>query len=171
MIVKYTQIVHSPVYEIRAQQNLGNVLDLVIQKSDLSIKAAVVRTGPFFFSPKKVVGMTDIVEFSGNAVIVQDEDSAVPIKESIRIAEAIADRMYGVGQIVVTKSGKLIGRVYDYTFHNETGIIEKFYVKSLIHDRIISRTAVVKLDRKRMTIEDDFEMIKTPAMEVSKCVI
>lgn len=112
--------------------------------------------------------MNDIVEFANNAVIINDEDNAVPIKESLRVADAIKDKMYGIGQIVYTKSGKLVGRVYDYTFHNETGIIEKFYVKGILSDRIISRTAIVKLEGKRMTIEDDFEVIKTPAMELDK---
>lgn len=170
MIVRYTQIIHSPVFELRAQQTLGRVLDIVIQKSDLSVKAVIVREGPFFFSAKKSVSMTDITEFSSSAVLVNDENSAVPIKESIRVAEAIRDNMFGIGQIVVTKSGKVVGRVYDYTFHNESGIIEKFYVKSMLSDRIISRTAVLKLDGKRMTIEDDFEVIKSadPLVELEK---
>jgi uncharacterized protein YrrD len=156
---------------MRGYQKLGRVLDIVIQKSDLSVKAVIMREGAFFFDEKKAISVSDIQEFTSGSVLVVDDNSPVPIKESIRVFEAIKDRMFGVGQIVRTKSGKLIGKVYDYTFHNETGAIEKFYVKSIFNDRIISRDAVVKLEGKRMTIEDDFEVIKTPAMELDKSIV
>lgn len=158
MIVKYSQVIHSPVLELKSQTQLGVATDLVIQKSDLTIKAAVVKVGLFLLSTR-VATNTDIVELNSGSVILRDDDSLVTLAESERIREAIKDKMYGINQSVRTKSGKSLGKVYDYTIDNATCAIQKFYVKSLLDDRIISVSSITKFEGKRITVKDDFELI------------
>ena len=158
MIVKYSQIIHSPVLELKGQTRLGVAADLVIQKSDLSVKAAVVKNGLLNVNTK-VATSADIVELNSGSVIVRDDNSLASLAEAERIREAIADKMHGVGQRVRTKSGKNIGKVYDYTIDNSTCAIQKIYVKSLLDDRIISVSSITKFEGKQITVKDDFELI------------
>ena len=158
MIVKYSQIIHSPVLELKGQTRLGVAADLVIQKSDLSIKAVVVKNGLLNVNTR-VATNTDIVELNSGSVIVRDEDSLVSFSEAERVREAISDKMSGINQRVRTKSGKNIGKVYDYTIDNSTCSIQKFYVKSILDERIISVSSVTKFEGKQITVKDDFELI------------
>lgn len=158
MIIKYSQIIHSPVLELRGQTRLGVATDLVIQKSDLIIKAVIVKNGLFNINTK-VATNTDIVELNSGSVILRDDDSLVTLAYAERIREAIADKMYGIGQSVKTKSGKYIGKVYDYTIDNATCSIQKLFAKSLLDDRIISVSSITKFEGKNITVKDDFELI------------
>lgn len=158
MIVKYSQIIHSPVLELKGQTRLGVATDLVIQKSDLSIKAVIVKNGLLNVNTK-VATSADIVELNSGSVIVRDDNSLTSLAEAERIREAIKDKMHGIGQRVKTKSGKNIGKVYDYTIDNSTSAIQKFYVKSILDERIIAVSSVTKFEGKQITVKDDFELI------------
>jgi len=158
VIIKYSQVVHSPVLELKGQTRLGFAFDLVIQKSDLSIKAVMVKNGSFGLATR-IATNTDIIELNSGSVILRDDDSLVSINEAERVREAIKDKMHGIGQKVRTKSGKSIGKVYDYTIDNATCAIQKFYVKSLLDERIISVSSVTKFEGKNITVKDDFELI------------
>lgn len=164
MIIKYSQVIHSPVVEMKSQSNLGIASDLVIQKSDLTIKAVVVKCG-FFNLLTRVAAASDIVELNSGSVILNDDNSITTLSEATRIREAIHEKMHGIGQSVRTKSGKALGQVYDYVIDNATGAIQKLYVRSFLSDRIIPISAIVKFEGKKITIKDDFEVIAEPTPE------
>jgi uncharacterized protein YrrD len=163
MIIKYSQIIHSPVVEIKNQSRLGIVEEIILRKSNLNILAAVVRIYPIL-PIRKVITSDDIVEIAKEAVIVQSEDSISDIKENVRIAEALKGNAKGVGQKVVTKSGKYLGRVFDYTVESTACALVSIYVKYLISVRIISRAAIVDFDKDKIVVEDDFETIKASVL-------
>ena len=167
MIIKYSQIIHSPVIELKDQTRLGFASDLVIQKSDLSVKGVIVRTG-LFGVVKKAAAESDIVELNRAAVILNDDNSLVNISELERIKESLREKLCGINQSVRTKSGKMIGRVYDYAIDNSTNAIQKFYVKSLFSDRIIPVSAVTEIKGKHIIIRDDFEI--ATALEPAKAL-
>lgn len=158
MIIKYSQIIHSPVMEMKNQTKLGEAVDLVIQKSDLSIKAVVVKNGLFNIATR-IATNNDVVELNNGSVILNNDDSLVLLSDALRVKEAIHDKMFGVGQSVKTKTGKFLGRVCDYTIDNATGAIQKLFVKSLFADRVIPVSMIVKFEGKRITVKDDFEII------------
>lgn len=164
MIIRYSQIIHSPVVELKSQTNLGIASDLVIQKSDLTIKAVIIRCG-FFNLLTRVASASDIVELNSGSVILNDENSITTLSEATRIREAIKEKMHGLGQSVRTKSGKALGQVYDYTIDNATCAIQKLFVKSLLTDRIIPVSAILNFEGKKITVKDDFEIITEPKPE------
>lgn len=159
MIIRYSQILHTPVVEIKNQSRLGIVEELILQKSNLNILAATVKIYPLL-PIHKVITSDDIVEIAKEAVIVQNEDSISDIKENVRIADALKGNAKGVGQKVVTKSGKYLGRVFDYTVESSACALVSIYVKYLISVRIISRAAIIDFDKDKIVVEDDFEAVK-----------
>ena len=158
MIIKYSQVIHSPVVEMKSQTNLGVASDLVIQKSDLTVKAVIIRCG-FLKSLTRVAAASDIVEINSGSVILNDDNSLTTVSEALRIKEAVQAKMHGVGQYVRTKSGKTLGRVHDYTIDNATTTIQKLYVKSFFSDRIIPVSAIISFEGQIITVKDDFELI------------
>lgn len=159
MIVKYSQIVGAPLLSLDDQKKIGKVLDIVLQKSDISIKGLIVKTG-LILPLKKIVSSADIIETTNSAIVVKDESVLLPEKELPQISEAIKKKMFGVSQKVVTKSGTRIGYVYDYTLESESMMLSSIYVKNMLSDRIISRSAISEIEGKKIIIDDDFEIIK-----------
>ena len=160
MIVRYSQVIHSPIVEIKTQNLLGKVLDIVLQKSDFSVKAVLVKPSILSFE-KLVVSDADILEIVNNAVLVNDENSISPLKDSPRIVQSIDAKAFGINQKVITKSGKTVGRISDYTFDSQLLKVMNLYVKSLVSDRIISATSIQKFEKGTITIDDDYEVAKT----------
>jgi uncharacterized protein YrrD len=63
--------------------------------------------------------------------------------------------------IAETQSGQYLGQVSDFELDSETGIIEKYYVKSrkiisgLFEGKfIINKNQIISLDDKKMIVED-----------------
>ncbi len=165
MITRYSQVMHSQVVTLDEQQSLGSVTDIVLNKTDFTIKAFLIRTMPVI-PMHKVISFSDVVEIASNAVLVQNEDAVSDMKDSVRVKEAIKAKIHGIGQRVYTKSKKFIGVVYDYTIHSETGKIIKIYVKTLLSDRIIGTETILKFEGKKIIIEDEFETITNKSSEL-----
>ncbi len=159
MIIRYSQVIHSPIIEIKTQSLLGKVLDIVLQKSDFSIKALLVKPSIFSFE-KLVVTDADILEIVNNAVLVNDDNSISPLKDSPRVVQSIEAKAYGINQKVITKSGKVVGRVHDYTFDSQILKVINLYVKSLVSDRIIPSGSIHKFEKGKVIIDDDYEVAK-----------
>ena len=162
MIVSYSQIIGSNILCIDEQAALGKVADIVLQKSDMKIKALLLHSA-FFFVPPKVVIFDDITDFDRKAVIVQKEDDIVPINELVSVKQTLKAKMHGVRQRVYTKSGKYLGTVYDYTIDSASGLIYSIYVKHLLSDRILPRTVIRELNQKGYIVDDDYELISSSA--------
>ena len=162
MIVSYSQIVGSQVLAIKEQKTAGKVADLVLQKSDLKIKAALLYK-PFFFSQQKIIAYDDIVEYDKNALIIQSENDIIPLGEVVSVEQAFKAKLAGSSYKVYTKSKKYVGSVYDYTLESDTGLIFAIYVKYMLSDRIISRSNIIEIKDHHFVIDDDFELVKNGA--------
>lgn len=158
MLIPYSKIIHAPVFELRHQQKLGVIEDIIIKKSDLSVYGLLIKTLDFI--PKtKVVSASDIAELASGAVVINEEKSLIDIKETIRLNDAVKQGCTGLKQKVVTGSGKRIGRVFDYLVSSSDLTITKFYIHSLLSEKIIASNAITKFDGKIITITDDFELV------------
>ena len=162
MIVRYSQIIKSPVLLYQEQAVFGFVFDVVIQKSDIAVKAIVVRDRGLFYK-QKLVSFHEIVAIESDSVTVQKEESAVGADEAPSIALAIGAGMAGSRRMVVTKNGKRVGLAYDYTIESESGLITSIYVKSWFSDRIIGREAILSIEKRKIIIDDDYELVKNSA--------
>lgn len=164
MIINYSQIVGSQIVAMREQQAVGKVADLVLQKSDLKIKA-VLLDKTFFFNPQKVVTFGDIIEYDKNALIIQNSDQIVNLEEVVTVAKAVKSKSYGVRQKVFTKSKKIVGYVYDYSIESSNGMLYNLYVKYLLADRLIARSSILEFTGNSFIIEDDYQLAKNNTID------
>jgi len=169
MLINYSKLIGSSVIELKTQTVVGKAADFVIHKHDLNIAGLVLDRA--IFSPVSAVSASDIVEMAGGMIIVQDSQSVAPIKEMVRINEAYREGFHGIYQKVVTKSRHTIGVVFDYLIDPSTLGITKFYVRSLLHEKIIASSSVVELKGKRLIIKDDFEKVKAKSPVVEPSIV
>ncbi len=159
MILSYSQIISNDVLSINEQKSVGKVSDIVLQKTDLKIKAALLQQN-FFFLPQKLVSFNDIVDFDSNALVIRTEDSVTLLKDMIAAQKAIKADLCGVNQKVITKSGSFVGKVYDYTIESTSGMIYSLYIRKLFSEKIIPRSIILELNGNTFIIEDDYELVK-----------
>ena len=93
------------------------------------------------------------------------------MKDAIRIKQAIDQGLSGIGQKVVTKSGKKIGKVFDYLISVNDLSITKLYVKNMMSERIIPITAVNEIKGNIIIINDDYDMVSIPRTAVEAKMI
>jgi uncharacterized protein YrrD len=173
MLVPYSKIIGSNIIELKTQTLVGSASDIVFQKSNLSIEAILLKGG-LFNGKTKAISAKDILEITSKsvAVLVNDADSVIELSEMIRVKEAYQRGFHGVGQKVVTKSGKEIGRVYDFLVTSEDLVVQKIYVKSLINERIISTENVISFENsKKIIIKDDFGVAALSSTIASTCIV
>lgn len=162
MIVSYSQIVGSEILAINEQKTVGTVSEIALQKNDLKVKGFLLHS-KYFFTTQKAITFNDIVEIGNSALVTQTTDNILPLKELVSIQKAIKAKLCGVNQRVVTKSGAIVGRVYDYTIESTTGMIYSLYIKHFFSDKIIPRSIILELKNNIYIIEDDYELIKNSA--------
>lgn len=168
MLINYSKIINSNIVEIKTQSKLGQISDLIIQKTGLKISGMTLKRG-FLERNTRVINTTDIVGLANGAVVVQDEDSVSVLNDNVRMKESYDDGFRGIHQRVVTKSGKNIGIVFDYLVESETLSIAKFYIRTLLSEKIIGISQVVEFSGKKLIIKDETEKTKiaTPELETS----
>jgi uncharacterized protein YrrD len=173
MLINYSKIIDSNIIELKTGNLVGSVSDLVFQKSNLSVEGIIIKGG-LLNRKIKAVSSKDVVQISNKpvAVLVNDTDSVIELDEMVRVKDAFRKGFHGVGQKVVTKSGKDIGKVYDFLVTSEDLVVQKIYVKSLISERIISTDNVISFENsKKIIIKDDFGMAALSRTVASTCIV
>lgn len=172
MLIPYTKLIDANIIESKGQTRLGQVYDFVILKSELKVGGILTKSKSILTKKNKAISISDIEEITSgrHVVIVRDQDALSDLSELIRLNEAFKKGYAGIGQKVQTRSGKKIGKVFDYLIQSDTFVIRKFYVKGLFSERIIASSNVVEMtDDRRIIIKDDYAAVKltSPAVESS----
>ncbi|MFA4995801.1 MAG: PRC-barrel domain-containing protein [Patescibacteria group bacterium] len=170
MIFPYTKIVKLEVFDLKNQRGVGAVKEIIIQKKDFKISGIILENS-FLDRGIKIVNSTDIVDISPEGVVINDSDSISSPKENVRLAEAIKDGLYGIGQKVVTKDGKSLGRVNDLFVSTETLMISKIFIKNIFSERVIPSSAIVEIKGKKIIVKNNFETVRVSVPEISASVV
>lgn len=155
MIIKYSSLIGSLAAELKDQTRLGKVAEVVIDNQTLCLAAIVLKQPFLFYTKNKFVLPMDIVYLLKDGVIAKDLESLIDQNESVKIDKLVKAKSYGIGQKVVTDTGEQLGHVYDFVIDTESLSITKFYVKQLIHDRIIPIDKVMSMEARTITIKDN----------------
>jgi uncharacterized protein YrrD len=164
MLILRSKIVGATIVDMRTQSRIGVVCDLVLATGDPHIAGILAKNGRL-----SAIARAEILGIDKGFVVVHDEEALCDIKENLNMKKLINAGFKGIGQKMVTKSGKKIGRVDDLLINSQNLQIAKYYVRNLFSERIISAESVVEIEAKKIIIKDDYEMVKasSPAIETS----
>jgi uncharacterized protein YrrD len=167
MLILYSKLVGLPIIELENQTKLASVLDIIVEPKNGKVLGILAKVGQILVKDQ-LVAARDISQVLPTAILVADGERVTAIDEVVRINELYKKRFSLFGKKVVTKSGKLLGKVNDFLIDEESLSLVKLYVRHLLSDRIIPYSAVIKIDDKAVVVKDDFEAISV--MEESKAV-
>lgn len=158
MIIPYTRVVGAKIFATKSQKVVGEIADVVFSGSDLSVLALLLKDSALFKRTPRAVATTDIISLNNYAVMVGNKDSVVNTKELIRAEKAMNDGFLGIGQLVITREGKKIGRVFDYLIDSTSFAITKIYVRNIFRERIIPVSVITDVQGRKIIIKDDYDL-------------
>ncbi|MFA5927090.1 MAG: PRC-barrel domain-containing protein [Patescibacteria group bacterium] len=168
MIIPYSRVVGAKVFETKSQSILGEIDDIVFSETNLVILALTIKSPTFIKRDTKAISTTDIISLNNYAVMVGNKEAVSNLKDLVRVASAINKGFVGINQIVVTQSGRKVGRVFDYLIDSASFAITKIYTKSILKERIIPASAITDIQGHKIIIKDDYglaEISTTLAVE------
>lgn len=157
-LILATDILRLPIAALGLQGRVGKVKDVLID-AERGIFEGVTVTVDWLAKPK-FVAVADIFAIDERGITVKSPDDVVDLGEVLRAKAIFESKFRMIGLAVVTQSGKRLGKITDLVISTQTGRVVKFYVGSFLSDRVIPWEKVIKVERKKMIVDDDFELAK-----------
>lgn len=160
--MKYSsEIKMLPVVSIADGEEIGIVEDFIIDPARRSIVAIVIKDKYWFKGPKAVA--FSLIHSIGNfAITIENSSSVVELMEMDELVNLLEKKVEIVNSKVITKSGRMIGFIKEYTIDSKSGRILGLELKedSQISDpskNIIPADAIVTIGKDVIIAEDDVE--------------
>lgn len=153
MLILYKNALNLPVIEEVSQTKIGEIADFVLNE-DCSILAVLLKSNFLEKYPARIISFADVLELNKRALFIHGDDSVLSIDELPRVATAIKSGRTGIGQKVTTTTGVNLGKVDNYLINSKLFVIAKLYVSGLFSERILPAKAVVKIDGRKIIVND-----------------
>jgi len=164
MLKLYSNLVGQKVVSFQEETKIACFEDLVVKAENAQVLGAFVRQKSLLKSKRKLIVLTDVLEFS-NAIYVQGTEVLLEPNELIRTPN-LEDRYFPLIDLPVTDTdGNKLGKVIDYVFETLSGQIVKFHVQPNAlsfhkEHRIIPRSKIHSLSAKKLVISDAAQKAK-----------
>ena len=159
MLIEYSKLIGIPIFNLESQRRAAELAGFFFDEKEAKVEAVIAKTAGFW-GKMKFISAKEIVELSKNALIIRDEESLVEPKEMIRLNKKMKKRAKIIGEKVTTKNGDFIGTVNDFVIESNSLLITRLHVKRLFDQKIIHASAIIKIEQKKITVKDKFEMAK-----------
>ncbi len=177
MLIVGSKMIGGRVLSLHVGGQVASIRDAVIDPEDLHILAYTL-SGPIIQNDPDVGDILvtdDIREVNMDGSIIDSTDIFVNREDVIRINEVMKLNFNLIGLKVVTKAGKKIGKVIDYTFDSQSFMIYQLIVQRpvgfiAINDPqlTINRSQIIEIDDYTVTIKHDKEQVKVPEKKKEK---
>lgn len=161
---KSTQIVNSPVISIQEGLELGTVTELVVNPENKSVEFLLVdradktREGEILAIPfRETVGVGEY------AVTIEDQRILLDLSKMNIAGSLLDNRVKVIDEKVVTRKGKLLGKITEYLVDPDSGSITS--LELLMEDnstKSLPLEALVSLGRQVVIVTDEAENMLYP---------
>lgn len=160
MKVLASDVIKMQIFSLRLGGPIAVVEKILLDEAHLRIRILILRV-----MGEKQLGYLlpgDIRLSEQKKMIVDSEEKISEKNEVIRDRPIIERDLTLFNMIVVTVSGKKLGRIENYAFENTSYLVTKLYIrtnliKNFIHDNlIIDRADIVDIKNDRVIVRDAF---------------
>jgi sporulation protein YlmC with PRC-barrel domain len=169
MLVIGSTMLKNSVLSLHVGGPIGLTSSAIIDPENLNILGYTVE-GPALRNKSEtgnILDVNDVRELGAEGLIINSADVLVHREDVIRIDEVMKLNFNLVGLKVVTKDGKKIGKVVDYTFDSNSFMIYQLIVQRPVSfaafsdpQLTINRSQIVEIDDYTVTIKHDKEQVK-----------
>lgn len=175
MLVVGSNLINFPVLSLHVGGRIGYTSSPVIDPEDLSI-IAYELDGEITKDPEtgNILMIRDVREFSEDGLIIDSADRLVEREDVVRLDKTMELGFKLIGLKVVTKDGKKLGKIIDYTLDSGTFsiyqlIVQRPFFEAFVDPELtINRSQIVEIDDDKVTIKHSKQQIKLPKKTNSK---
>ena len=155
MFITSSKLHQLPIASLDDNKKIGQVSLVIFDPDDFSIAAIEVAIGSFIFKKMLYLSSKDVVDVDKNGLVVKNSEVLVEKNEIVRINKIIKDRTPIINQKAYTKNNKYLGKIFDLLIDTNSLTIDKFYISSFWHERILPRNRVIKVTKYAVIFSDD----------------
>lgn len=150
MVIEYSDIHKAPLKAVTGEK-LGEVDFAIFNGKEATLMGFQIVHNKLV---KKFSGVhfIDLIDITKHEIVVEN---AKTLKTNLKDLD-LAYKNFGpvIGVTATTESGKRIGKVADLYLDLTTGGIIRFYIKNILHERIIPREYLVAITPERIVFKD-----------------
>lgn len=117
-----TELRNLPIVSITEGEEVGVVKDLIVDPATKSVVAIVVED-PEWYDGVKVISFSLIHSIGDFAITTENVSSVVPLSNMPELAQLLRKRITVTGAKIITRGGRFIGTVKEYSIDARTGDI------------------------------------------------
>lgn len=169
MLVIGSNLINYPVLSLHLGGLVSHTVEPVIDPESLAVIAYTLNAREID-EPEAgdILMIEDVREFSEDGLIINSTDNLVNREDVIKLDKIMDLGFKLIGLKVVTKDGKKLGKVIDYTLDSGSFSIFQLIVQRPFFDAIvdpeltINRSQIVEIDDDKITIKHDKQKVKLP---------
>lgn len=164
MILFHSDILGSSVLLFQENATVGPVKKLIFASENGAILGFVlfdpIQKKEVILQPQSIKQMVE------NVIIADGYDALADPKDVIRVKDALKEDVGIIKERVVTESGQVLGRVVNATFDTISWKLNRLYInpplglKVLAKELILPAKKIVKIDKKQITVTDDYAKVR-----------
>lgn len=157
MLVLSNNLIKKQVLSLRTSSPVATILSPIVNPNNLKIEGFYCQD-----STKQILILVaqDIRETVDEGYIVNDHDVLAKEEDLVRLQETLKLKYYPIDKLVVTESGKRLGRIDDYATDIDSMYIVKLYIsQSLIKSftggsLVVDRNQIIEITPRRIVVDD-----------------
>lgn len=169
MLVIGSHLINYPVLSLHVGGLVSHTVEPIIDPESLSVIAYELDTREID-DPEAgdILMIEDVREFTDDGLIINSTDNLVNREDVIKLDKVMSLGFKLIGLKVVTKDGKKLGKVINYTLDSGSFSIFQLIVQRPFLDAIvdpeltINRSQIVEIDDDKITIKHDKQKVKLP---------
>lgn len=159
MLLPIHRLIDSPIMSLQTGMTLATIGHPVVDPRQLKVVAFHVN-GSRLSHTKSVLHPEDIREISDIGVIVDSDESLMPLDDLVRLKEVVEFGFQLDHIRVETEQGKLLGHVTNYAIDPESYFVQQLYTKPSLLRSItttgltIHRKQIASINNHRLVVKD-----------------
>lgn len=160
MLFEAKSLSNLPVVSLESGQTLGFVSNIIIDPDNGKV-SGLLSSSNFFWENKKAVAISDIREFTPEAILVKNDESLLKLDELVRIKKVVEQKIFILESNVITESGEKLGKVVDFVINTDLEILVKIYVEKTLGRGlmqgilVIAASQIISIERKKIIVADN----------------
>ncbi len=153
-----------PVLSLRTGRPIATANKIIFNPNNLKIEGWKVTDSHDNSQLMLVSG--DVREVIDKGIVVNDHEVLSPESDLVRLQPIIELQFELLGKIVVTESGKKLGKITDFAVETQSLFVKKIYASQSIVKNFaggtlsIDRTQIVEITNKKIIVDDSAQPIK-----------
>lgn len=176
MLMPIKRLIDAPIMSLQTGMPLAKTISVIIDPRKLQIAALRVH-GNRLSHQESVLHPADVREISDIGLIVDGDESLMPLDDLVRLKEVIDFKFELLGIRVENEKGRLLGKVSDFAIDPDSFLIQQLYTKpSLLKSIVttsltINRSQVVNVNNQRIVVKDPTVPAKEEHVELAQSFI